>query len=55
MAKVEAISFWQWIPMPWRKWRVVTHVAAGDKIPEQLPRRGMAVVGSVSSPELGRI
>jgi hypothetical protein len=50
MAKVGTISFWQWIPLPWRRWRVVTRVTAGDEIPEHLPRRGMAVAGSASIP-----
>jgi hypothetical protein len=33
-----------WIPWPWRKWRVVVTVEAADEIPRRLPKHGAALV-----------
>lgn len=41
---MRSIRWWQWLPLPWKKWRVVLHVEAADEIPEYLPRRGAVLV-----------
>lgn len=51
MAGVKRISWWQWIPLPGRKWRIVTTVEAADEIPERLPSHGVALVGTVEHPK----
>lgn len=38
------ISWWQWLPLPGRKWRIVLCVETGDLIPDRLPGRGVVVV-----------
>lgn len=50
MGKLGHIAWWQWIVVPGRRWRVVTRVAAGDEVPERLPRRGVALIGPADSP-----
>ena len=40
------IAWWQSLPLPWRGWRIVRHVLAGDEVPERLPHRGIVLVGS---------
>jgi len=42
---MDRISFWDWLPLPLRSWRVVLHVAAADEIPERLPFKGAVTVG----------
>lgn len=42
------ISFWNWLPLPWRRWRVVLHVTAADEIPGSLPFRGAVTVGPLA-------
>lgn len=37
-------DWWERIPLPWHKWRVVVCVEAGDEIPTELPVRGAALV-----------
>lgn len=46
MAGIERIAWSAWLPLPWRRWRVVLRVEAADEIPERLPRRGAVLVAS---------
>ena len=39
------IAWWQSLPLPWQTWRVVGQVSAGDCIPDQLPYKGVLIVG----------
>jgi hypothetical protein len=50
MAGLGRIRWWQWLPWPQRRWRVVTGVDAGDEVPERLPPRGVVLVGDVARP-----
>lgn len=51
MAKLTQLREWyKSLPMPWRLWRVVEYVDAGDEIPEQLPYRGVVLVGTKQNP-----
>jgi hypothetical protein len=36
--------WWRWLPFPWRKWRIVDRVRAGDEVPVRLPRKGAVLV-----------
>ena len=40
------ITWWQSLPLPWRDWRVVGRVGAGDEVPGKLPNRGVVIVGT---------
>jgi hypothetical protein len=51
MASMNRISWWNWIPWPWRKWSVVLAVDDADEIPERLPRAGVVVVGDIERPK----
>ena len=42
----QLIAWWQSLPLPWRPWRIVGAVGAGDEVPQQLPHRGVVLVGS---------
>lgn len=44
------ISWWQQLPLPWRKFRLVGRVDAGDEVPGRLPRKGVVLVGPVDHP-----
>lgn len=44
-------GWWTWIPLPLARWRVVLEVENADEIPERLPPRGAALVGSVDAPK----
>jgi hypothetical protein len=44
------IPWWQWLPLPWRKWHRVARVNAGDEVPDRLPRRGVVLVGPAEHP-----
>ncbi len=51
MAKLTRIrSWWLSLAAPWRRWRVVGYVAAGDEVPEELPYRGVVLVGRPQRP-----
>lgn len=50
MAGVDCIAWWQWLALPWRRWRLVTRVQAGDDVPDRLPYKGVALVGSTEQP-----
>lgn len=50
MAELGHISWWQRLQLPWRRWRVVTRVDAGDEVPEELPARGIVLVGPPNNP-----
>ena len=51
MAKLTEIRRWyESLPLPWRPWRVVDCVAAGDEIPVTLPYRGAVLVGPTRYP-----
>ena len=41
------IAWWQSLPIPWRAWRIVVQVSAGDEVPAQLPHRGVVLVGAI--------
>lgn len=51
MEKLTKIHTW-WLAraLPWRRWRVVGHVVAGDEVPEELPYRGVVLVGTTHRP-----
>lgn len=46
-----AIRWWDWLPLPWRKWRLIGCVSAADEVPERLPPKGVIIVGSVGQPK----
>lgn len=47
MAGLKAMFvWWQSLPLPWRSWRVVGRVAAGDDVADRLPYRGVVLVGA---------
>ena len=39
------MAWWQSLVLPWRTWRIVGQVGAGDEVPDQLPDRGVVLVG----------
>ena len=39
------IAWWQSLPLPWRNWRIVGQVLAGDEVSERLPHCGIVLVG----------
>ena len=39
------IAWWRSLPLPWRVWRVVGQVGAGDEVPDLLPYGGVVLVG----------
>lgn len=41
---IRRIPWWDWLPLPWRRWRIVLYVEAGDEIPERLPRNSAVLV-----------
>ena len=43
------IVWWQSLPLPWRVWRVVGQVGAGDGLPDWLPDKGVVLVGAPGS------
>ena len=40
------IVWWQSLPLPWRVWRVVGQVGAGDGVPDRLPNKGVVLIGA---------
>lgn len=50
MASVNVIGWWHWLPLPWRRWRVVGRVDAGDEVPDRLPPKGVVLVGTSERP-----
>ena len=42
-------AWWQSLPFPWRVWRVVDYVGAGDEVPDRLPDRGVVLVGALEN------
>ena len=50
MGRLGLIHWWDWIPFV-RCWRIVTTVDSADEIPERLPGRGAALVGSEQRPK----
>lgn len=50
MADMKPIRWWQWLPLPWRRWRVVGRVEAGDEVPDSLPPKGAVLVGLTAQP-----
>ena len=40
------IAWWRSLPFPWRVWRIVGQVGAGDEVPDRLPDRGVVLVGA---------
>jgi hypothetical protein len=51
MANVNNISWWQWVPVPGRSWRIVQIVEAADELPKRLPRNAAVLVGSYDKPK----
>ena len=43
------VDWWQALSLPWRSWRIVGRVLAGDEVPDQLPSRGVVLVGPQES------
>ena len=39
------ITWWRSLPFPWRPWRIVERVSAGDEVPDQIPNKGAVLVG----------
>ena len=39
------------VSVPWRRWRLVASVDAGDEIPEIVPNRGVVLVGAPERPQ----
>lgn len=50
MAGMKPVAWWQWLPLPWRRWRIVGHVEAADEVPDHLPRKGAVLVGQQERP-----
>jgi hypothetical protein len=50
MADVAHICWWHWIPWPWKRWRIVATVTAGDEIPDRLPGKAAVLVSAGTSP-----
>ena len=47
MARMKGlIVWWQSLALPWRAWRIVGKVEAGDEVGECLPYRGVVLVGT---------
>lgn len=46
MGSVVRIPWWEWVPVPWKRWRIVAVVAAADEIPTHLPHKSVVLVGS---------
>lgn len=44
------IKWWEWLPLPWRKWRIVLLADAGDEIPDRLPWKGAVLVSPDGRP-----
>jgi hypothetical protein len=42
------ISWWQFVRLPWRRYRIVGQVDAADEIPDKLPHKGAVLVGPAS-------
>ena len=45
------VTWWRWLPLPWRTWKVVLSVAEADEIPDQIAARGAVIVGSAAGPK----
>ena len=43
-------AWWLSLALPWRSWRVVGHAGAGDEVPDELPYRGVFLVGTPQRP-----
>ena len=50
MARLGHIAWWDWFPF-FRRWRIVVTVEAADEIPDLLPAKGAALVGSDNHPK----
>jgi Family of unknown function (DUF6527) len=50
MAGVARLRWWQWIPFPWRRWRILARVEAADEVPERLPHKGAVLVALPDAP-----
>lgn len=47
---MKPVRWWHWLPWPWRRWRVVGHVDAGDEVPDRMPSKGVILVGPTAQP-----
>lgn len=43
------VAWWQSLPFPWTAWRIVQCVDAADEIPDQIPNKGVILVGRLGS------
>ena len=43
------IAWWESLAFPWRAWRVIGQVAAGDEVPDRLPAKGVFLVGTLEA------
>ena len=50
MDGISKIPWWEWIPLPWRSWRIVLRVQAADEVPDQLPKAGVVLVEPATAP-----
>lgn len=50
MVRLSLSRWWQSLPLPWQKWRIVGHVSAGDEVPRLISRRGVILVGPPHRP-----
>ena len=41
------IAWWESLAFPWRAWRVIGQVGAGDEVPDRLPAKGVFLVGTL--------
>lgn len=51
METLNRISWWDWIPFPWRRWKVVLIVGSADEIPEVFPISSAVLVGTLVHPK----
>lgn len=44
MAEMSKIKWWQWLPLPWKKWGIILKVASADMIPDKIPAKTAVLV-----------
>ena len=44
------LSWWRSLALPWRPWCIAGYVGAADEIPDQLPAKGVILVGPEHNP-----
>ena len=48
-------AWWRSLQVPWRRWRIIDQLDAGDEVPERLPNRGVVLVGPPGESSMGRL